>query len=337
MKLLVVVAKVALVVLCCTYLISGIFVVRPGEQAFILRFGEPVKKNGSPVVFSPGNWHWSWPKPIDLVVRIPVKQGKTVLSSSFWYNEKDGLLEKQANPAATHPLVPGIDGYLLTGDKNILHSKWSISYLISDPITYYNSHRFPENAVQYALDNSILKVVATTPIEKALYQGSEELRLKVLDLVEKKIGQLNLGIAVTNVSLPKKEPPSSTKSHFSAVVEAEQKKSQTLTEAKGYAERTLQETLGKCTKIIAEAEGFRNRIVSAVKADEKYFLKILAEYQKAPETMLLTLHSKAMNEVLSKVDQKFIIHAAGEGLKQEIRLLMNTDWISKKNHQSTNP
>lgn len=331
------IAKIALVLLFCSYMVSGIFTVPPNEQAFILRFGALVSENGTPVVFGPGNWYWAWPKPIEKVVRVPVKQAKSVSSSSFWRNEKNIFLTEPSTLTENQPLEPGLDGYLLTGDKNILHTKWSLSYLISDPIKYFINHKFPENTIRYTLDSSILKVVATTPIEKALYQGAEELRLNVLKQVKPRLHQLNLGIVVTNVSLPKKEPPQSTIPDFSAVIEAEQKRSQAMTEAQGYAEKIAQKALGMYSKTIAKAEGYRNRIISSVEADKEYFLKILQEYQKAPETMLLTLHSNVMNEVLSKVNQKFIIHTAGEGVKQEIRLLMNHDRFLKRKGQPGNP
>ena len=41
---------------------------------------------------------------------------------------------KRLDPEAT--LKPGTDGCTLTGDANLIHSRWAVRYTISDPETF---------------------------------------------------------------------------------------------------------------------------------------------------------------------------------------------------------
>ena len=54
---------------------SGFFQVGPSEKAVILRFGKPVGE-GKSVLLGPG-LHWSFPYPIDEVVKIPITEIQT--------------------------------------------------------------------------------------------------------------------------------------------------------------------------------------------------------------------------------------------------------------------
>ena len=56
---------------------------RPQEKAVILRFGKPVG-HGQEALLGPG-LHWSFPYPIDEVVRIPITEIQKVTSTIGWY------------------------------------------------------------------------------------------------------------------------------------------------------------------------------------------------------------------------------------------------------------
>jgi modulator of FtsH protease HflK len=59
-------------VLVILFFCSGFFTVGPQEKAMILRFGKPVGE-GQKALLSAG-LHWSFPYPIDEVVKIPITE-----------------------------------------------------------------------------------------------------------------------------------------------------------------------------------------------------------------------------------------------------------------------
>ena len=285
------------------------------------------KKAGAKRVFESGQWNWSWPKPIDEVIHVPVKQIRTLTINNFWYHE-DTPKRNEKDPKsmiAGKTLVPGIDGYLLTGDNNIVHTKWSLAYRISDPVLFFSKYIEPEVAITKTMENAVIKCISKTTIDHALFRNSEQLRLLILEEVRRNLAHLKLGVNVENVTYDSKEPPLPTRSSFQAAIQAEQQKDERINSALSFAEETKQKAFGTSSQIIANAEKYRKRIVSAVEADKNYFSKILGEYKKSPGTVLLPLYSNAMNEILSKVDRKFIMHAPSKENEREIRLLFSAN------------
>src|SRR5258706_4674894 len=82
------------------FVFSGFFTVGTQETAVILRLGRPVG-TGDKVLLGPGA-HWAFPAPIDEVVRIPVSQLQTVVSTIGWY----ATSAAKRHPAWKSPPVP---------------------------------------------------------------------------------------------------------------------------------------------------------------------------------------------------------------------------------------
>ena len=93
MKMIFIAFRLLVIVLFACYFLSGIFFVNPDKKSFIVRFGALVKKAGSTRVYEAGQWNWAWPKPIDEIIHVPVKQARSLNIDSFWYHE-NALAEK---------------------------------------------------------------------------------------------------------------------------------------------------------------------------------------------------------------------------------------------------
>src|SRR3954466_2359102 len=78
-----VIVKILMVGLVVLFFLSGIFTVPSQERAIILRFGKPLG-TGQQQLIGPG-LHFSFPAPIDEVVRVPVGGLQRVRSSAGWY------------------------------------------------------------------------------------------------------------------------------------------------------------------------------------------------------------------------------------------------------------
>src|ERR1017187_99827 len=71
--------KVAMLLMVLAFFCSGFFTVRSQEKAVILRFGRPVGE-GQKALRGAG-LHWSYPYPIDEVVKIPITEIQSVDST----------------------------------------------------------------------------------------------------------------------------------------------------------------------------------------------------------------------------------------------------------------
>ena len=77
------IVKFIMLLLIVLFFVSGIFQVGPQEKAVILRFGKPVGEGEKALLGS--GLHWSFPYPIDEVVKIPITEVQKVTSTVGWY------------------------------------------------------------------------------------------------------------------------------------------------------------------------------------------------------------------------------------------------------------
>src|SRR5580692_6760002 len=125
------IVKLVMVVLVVVFICSGFFKVGPQEKAIRLHFGRPVGE-GKAALLGAG-LHWAWPAPIDEVVRIPYSQIQQVRSDIGWFKitpEEEALGQEGF---AGQSINPAVDGYVITGDVNIIHSRARLNYHIEDP------------------------------------------------------------------------------------------------------------------------------------------------------------------------------------------------------------
>src|SRR5258708_10607193 len=128
------IVKIAMVVLAVVFVASGFFKVDPQQQAVILRFGKPVGE-ATQTLLGPGP-HWSYPYPIDEVVKVSVTGIQKVSSSVGWYATTPEMELAGTEPFPNASLNPAIDGYALTADGNIVHTRAVLTYHITDPVHY---------------------------------------------------------------------------------------------------------------------------------------------------------------------------------------------------------
>src|ERR1700744_3574943 len=77
------IVRIVMAILVVVFLCSGFFKVEPNERAMILHFGKP-EGAGAKALLGPG-LHWSFPYPIDEVVKVSVTGIQKVTSDVGWY------------------------------------------------------------------------------------------------------------------------------------------------------------------------------------------------------------------------------------------------------------
>ena len=192
------------------------------------------------------------------------------------------------------------------------------------------SKRYSTGSSSFFLDNTVLHCIATTPIEDALYGNTDKLKSRVLTGVCQRLDRVRLGIDVTTVTYDRKELPASTLQAFEAVVAAEQKKSRTISESQTYRQEKRQQATGYRSQILADAEQYKKRVVTSVEADVNYFLEMKKEYSKSPESVLISMMSTGLSDILRHANQKFIIHSSADQ-PQELRLLLGPKTLKTVN------
>ncbi len=314
--------RVLIVLLLIGFIFSGSFFVRENEQAIILRFGKVISGPEGALRKS-GSWHWAWPAPIDKIIRIPVTQNIEITSEKFWYSDEFANAD-ETYTGEENELVSGRDGYLLTGDINLLHLKTTAICRVTDPFKYhfFANEADRESLLQSLMNQIVVQNIASQKVDDALYRNVGNLETKLQKEFNQKV--VNLGLTVIDFKIEQKAPPRAVLSSFSNVLSSELEKDQTINEANAYAERLVTEASGKASKVLSTARVEKQRQLSELEADAKYFEAIYKEYRQHPKTTLLSLYNQVLGDSLTQAEELFVLPADEEG-SSELRLLLSKE------------
>ncbi len=295
---------------------SCVYVVRQDEVALVLRLGR-LDGAGAGRERAPG-LHMSWPYPVDQIIRVPVRRVRTAVSRTFWTAQTEAGELEQAEAAAPDSLRPGAHGYSLSGDANILHSKWAVRFTARDPARALLGFRNVENMLLNELDRVVTLACAQYRVDDIL-RSDEAFRDLVGSLLKGRCETLDLGLAIERVDLLELSPPLRVKNAFDAVLRAEMSRGEAVNGARAWAAAAVNEAGGLAARLVSGADTYRIRLLSSVSADAATFEKLLPQYTASPVTLRQTLLQDALRRVLSQVEAKYVIREAPGG-RQELRL-----------------
>ncbi|HTQ49970.1 MAG TPA: protease modulator HflK [Candidatus Acidoferrales bacterium] len=316
------IVKFVMVVLVVIFFGSGFFQVGTQEKAIILRFGKPVGEEPQ-ALLGPG-LHWSFPYPIDEVVRIPITEIQKVSSTIGWYavtpeQELSGNL-----PPAGPSLIPGVDGYVITADRNILHVRATLYYQVDNPVRYALKFASASNTVQNALNNALLYTAAHFKVDDVLYYDFAAFQDAVEQRVSTLADQERLGITVKQCTVDK-APPRQLADVFAQVTEARQNQTRVLDDAHTYENGVTNNAGAQAAAIVSEAQSARNRYVQSLQAEAKAFSALLPNYQINPNLFKQQKLLQVMGEALTNADFKAYLPTSANGEPLELRLLLNRE------------
>ncbi|GMV79048.1 MAG: hypothetical protein AMXMBFR7_02320 [Planctomycetota bacterium] len=257
---------------------SGWFYVQEGEVAVLLRLGRVVATEAG-TVREAGGPYFAFPQPIDEVITVPTTQQVVNLDRAFWFEVKpeDHGKKLEELKVPTGGLVPGQDGSLLTGDRNIFHAHWSVTWAVprEEAVRFASAIgtaggrpgmlKRAEELVRSASEQAAVHLAARTSADafRAGQIAKEDLRA----VVQAALDRMGTGIRVVNVALADPTPPLALRQDFQAVIASESEKANKLEAAAKFRSQTLTDMAGdrylKLLDAIALYETARRAKISA--------------------------------------------------------------------------
>jgi len=377
--------KVIMIVLVVIFLASGFRTVGSDEQAIVLRFGK-IRGVGEERLLGPG-LHWVFPYPIDEIVRIPVQKKVNLPIDSFWYSQRSTEILGEGPKKRIEPgqaLNPIRDGYCITrsekqdqitadligSDYNIVHCKWQLTYKIDDPERFFqNVYVNLENIapgqnyadviskeitplLEYMVADAVVTVMVNYTIDDVMFEQVARVTQHVKKLLQEKLDQIESGIQVVSMQLTDRVWPRQVDEAFQASIKASQESQKAISEARTYAENTLNEAAGPvamqlyaalhdetineeqkellwaqlagaAAEKIAQARAYRTKVVESAKANVEYLHEILPEYRKRPRLVTQKIYLDAIEHVLNNAAEKFIVQPTEGSKGREFRIILN--------------
>jgi membrane protease subunit HflK len=316
------IVKIVMVLMVIAFFCSGFFTVGPQEKAMILRFGKPVG-DGSKALLTSG-LHWSLPYPIDEVVRIPITEIQKISSNNGWYlTTPEAELSGEEMPAGAS-LNPAIDGYVITADRNIIHTRATLYYHIDDPISFVFGFTNAAVTVQNALDNALLYTAAKFNVDDILTRDvagfKEAVQQRVSDLVE----SAQLGIVIDQCEV-QSIPPRQLQPVFAEVTTARETRNRALNEANSYTNRVFNASSAQATSITNAAAVASANYVKSITSEAKRFGDLLPQYQTNSTLFVQQTFVQAMGQAFTNVQDKIFLPQRADGKPRELRLQLNRE------------
>jgi regulator of protease activity HflC (stomatin/prohibitin superfamily) len=262
--------KAAMVVALIAYAFSGTFSVGSNEVALRLRFGDYVGGPGQRVLER--GTYLAAPFPLEQVVKVDTRPMTLAINDAFWYEsgERDqGMTRDQIRNSRARPLNPVRDGSLVTGDMNIAHARWTVTYRVTDPVAFVTNvgeRPLAESLVACAAQQGIVQAIAQLPADDLL-KGVVN-REVATAVAQRRLTEMGTGLSIDQLTLDKVSAPVSVIGSFDAVTTAESDRSQRIVAAQQDRARILGEAAGEgAEKILALLDRFE-RAGEAGTADE---------------------------------------------------------------------
>ncbi|HCF93719.1 MAG TPA: hypothetical protein DEW46_01530 [Verrucomicrobia bacterium] len=240
--------RYAMLLLAIFFVFSGWFRVSEGEVVIRSRFGAISGEPGREIL-KPGGPYFAFPAPVDEVIRVPTTVQRVTLDNAFWFATNPQFAGRGLDemPIPQGGLVPARDGFLLTGDQNIVHARWTVTYQVNedDALEFISNVTDLDHAqalVQQAAEQGIVQVVSRSVADDFI-RGQVD-RSGIRRTMQGVLDSLNSGITVTEVLLRQPTPPLSVRPAFLEVGQAESERAQKIEGAERDRTRTHNEVAG---------------------------------------------------------------------------------------------
>jgi len=323
--------KFAMIVLVGIYLLSGIFYVKPHEVKVKLRFGRPVKVGGRYVMDSESGWHIRWPW--EQVISIPVTEQVIDLNREFWFYEP----RIGEPPPPMGSLNVKRDGYLLTGDINIVHMKLRVRYQAradeQGALDYLFHVEDPEALLKRFVVKETIKMVGREQVDDVRAEKKQTVKNSIVAEVKKKLNEFEkqngftAGVRLVSIDYAVDPAvPLAVRDAFYEAQQASEEKSERIRQAREEEKRIEQHALEVKARVLNEAQGYKRRMEVLAKADATALSRLLTAYEASPAmaAILRERHYQRMAEkLLGGAKDVFVLHGADEGSRREIRILLS--------------
>lgn len=288
---------IGIAILFSIWMASGIYEVKEGEQAIVIRFGK-FHRTGMPGL----NYHL--PSPIEKKTVEKVDQSRRV---EIGYRSTG----RARIGGAVSARDVKTESLMLTGDENIIELNVDAMWHIKDLSKYIFNIVDPQETVKAAAESAIREVIGNTPITSVLSNQKQAIAIKIETLMQQTLDQYESGVEIEQVKLLRAEPPKEVIAAYRDVQTAKADKEKVINEAEAYMNDILPRARGEAAKITQAAEGYKAEVISKAKGNSSRFNAIYKQYSASKDVTKSRLYLEAIESILQDSDKVIM---GGEGM-----------------------
>lgn len=276
---------------------TGIYTLKPGQEAVILRFGDYARS-----VSEPG----------PQIHLPPPLESHAIVNTSAIERQEFGA-QAGADRAPDQEAEAHLEAAMQTSDNNLVMLGFVVQYRVQNAFDALYRVANPEAILRDAAQAAAREVVGRTTIDGVLSEKRGQVEAETEEALQALMDRYQTGLAILAVQLQEVQPPQDVRAAFDDVIAASQDKSRTVNEAQGFANEVVPKSRGEASELRAQAEGYKAARIAAATGAASRFASLAAEYRKAPEVTRTRLYLETMEEVLPDVE-KFVVEPGSAGV-----------------------
>lgn len=282
------------------FVLSGIFTVKTGDEAVVLRFGKHVSTH----VNAGLKWHIPI---VEKVYKVNLSEVKRLEFGFRTTNEGNSKEKPEYEDQIGESLM-------LTGDENLVNAETIVQYKIKNAEDYYFSVDDPIGTLTIVSESIIRRCIANHPLDEVLTDNKFGVQQEIKDDLQQVADKYNLGIAITAIQLQDVNPPKEVDAAFKDVSSAREDKTSYINEANSYKNEIIPKARGNAAEMINKSEAYREQRIEEAKGDASNFTQILEKYKQGKTVTRTRMYLETLEEVLPNID-KYIMSESGDTLK----------------------
>ena len=271
------------------WLASGFYIVDASQRGLVLQFGS-YKESTEPGL----RWRFPYPFQSHELVNL---SGVRTLEIGYRGSERNKVLK---------------EALMLTDDENIVNIQFAVQYILKDPVEYLFNNRSTDEAVMGAAESAVREIVGKSAMNFVLYEGREQIATQAAKLMQDILDRYKSGILVSKVTMQNAQPPEQVQAAFDDAVKAGQDRERQKNEGQAYANDVIPKAKGTAARLLEEANGHKQRVISTAEGDASRFRQVQVEYAKAPEVTRQRMYLETMQQVYANTS-KVLVDAKGQG------------------------
>ncbi len=280
--------------------LSGIFTVKTGDEAVVLRLGKHVSTHVN------AGLKWRIPV-IDKVYKVNISEVKRL---EFGFRTTSEGSSK-AKPEFEDQLLESL---MLTGDENLVNAETIVQYKVKNAEDFYFNVDDPIGTLTIISESIIRRSIANHPLDEVLTDNKFGIQQEIKDELQQVADKYRLGVAITAIQLQDVNPPKEVDAAFKDVASAREDKTSYINEANSYKNEIIPKARGNAAEMINKAEAYREQRVEEAKGDASNFTQILAKYKQGKTVTRTRMYLETLEEILPNID-KYIMSEKGDTLK----------------------
>lgn len=277
----------AALVLAVLWLASGLYVVNPGENGVVQRFGKWQETQVEPGL----GYHL--PAPISTVTIVNVEE---IRKMSIGFNE---IVTRSGNSRSSIPE----ESMMLTSDRNIVDLNLVIQWNIKSAEQFLFEIKDQENTIKKVAESAIREVVGQTDMFPIITRSRDAVASRTKAIIQENLDQYNSGVNITQVLIERAEVHPDVQNAFQDVQSAKQDAEDAQNRAQAYREDILPKARGQAIQLLQEAEAYKQSTIAKSQGDAERFNSVYAAYLTGKDVTKERMFLETMEDVLKNANK----------------------------------